>query len=169
MDAYNRGYDAGINDLSELSDGSVTFGGIKVIANLEDFDFDGAAQAASFYAIAYQVTDGSLIDGFDAGDVIISYRGTDGFLEDSANGFPVGAGQGRASQALLAADFYKSVVASTSSPGTQVADFTEAELRGSNVTLTGHSLGGGLAGLIGSVYGLNYSDNYNNNYYDLRC
>ncbi len=77
MDAYNRGYNAGISGLSEASDGSIGISGIKVVANLESFDLDEEAEAAGFYAIAYNATDGSQIDGFNTGDVVISYRGTD--------------------------------------------------------------------------------------------
>lgn len=71
MDAYNRGYNVGINGLSEATDGSAALGGVEAIANLENFDLDVQAEAAGFYAIAYRVTDGSNIDGFNTGDVMI--------------------------------------------------------------------------------------------------
>ncbi|MAW89133.1 MAG: hypothetical protein CMJ42_21655 [Phyllobacteriaceae bacterium] len=88
MDAYNRGYGAGLSDgvnvvngvdidgFGEASDGTITIGNAKVIANLEDAEIVQEAQAAGFYAVAYEITDGS-VDGLDKGSVVISYRGTD--------------------------------------------------------------------------------------------
>ena len=62
MDSYNRGYGAGIgaapDGLGSASDGSVHVGAATVSYNLEDAGLDGSAQAAGFYAIAYDV-DGS--------------------------------------------------------------------------------------------------------------
>ena len=55
MDAYNRGYNAGINGLSELSNGTAKLGPVQVVASLENFDLDEQAEAAGFYAIAYKV------------------------------------------------------------------------------------------------------------------
>ena len=84
------------------------------------------------------------------GERIISYRGTDNpdlWTDDIAggsdvwNGYGLGVGSPYAEQGRLAAEFYQAVT------GTQSSD-PLAE----SATLTGHSLGGGLAGLIGALY-----------------
>jgi len=68
MDAYNRGYNEGIAGLGGA--------GAKVgNATIKDVDLPTGAQAASFYAVAYDV-DGADIDGLDS-TTVISYRGTD--------------------------------------------------------------------------------------------
>ncbi len=65
MDSYNRGYDAGISGLSE----SGGLGNATITTTLSDVleTFEADAQAAGFYAIAYQWN----------GETVISYRGTD--------------------------------------------------------------------------------------------
>ncbi len=71
MDSYNRGYGAGI-ELSDAADtkiGAATIG--KRIQDVSD-TFGDEAQAAGFYAIAYDVA-GSGIAGLDG--TVISYRG----------------------------------------------------------------------------------------------
>ncbi len=80
MDAYNRGYGAGLDDPAAVG------GGLGVsdqthtyqIANSTIFrdavDSEGVAQAAGFYAIAYKVKG---VDGIADGTTVISYRGTD--------------------------------------------------------------------------------------------
>ena len=87
MDSYNRGYEAGIADggngdpdgLGETKDVS-KIGNATVSLAPKDVsqEFADSAQAAGFYAIAYEITDGAGIDGLDTGDTVISYRGTDG-------------------------------------------------------------------------------------------
>ncbi len=78
MDSYNRGYGAGIGEttdgLGSASDGSVKIGAATVSYNLEDAGLADTAQAAGFYAIAYDV-DASGVDGFDNDTTVISYRG----------------------------------------------------------------------------------------------
>ncbi|MHA7777189.1 putative Ig domain-containing protein [Roseibium sp. M-1] len=87
--------------------------------------------------------------GFDAsvydvgGEIVISFRGTDfagggQLLDDMVHGWLFGAGVFSASQIKSAIDFYNSVV-----------DLYPH----ANITLTGHSLGGGLAGFIGAIFG----------------
>ena len=73
MDSYNRGYGAGI----ELSDVAGTqIGGVKISITSEQIaEMNAEAQAAGFYAIAYDV-DGSGPSEL-AGKTVISYRGTD--------------------------------------------------------------------------------------------
>ncbi len=63
MDAYNRGYDAGLTGLT-----GTMIGGASVITDSMLTPSTAGGQAASFYAIAYQLADGSKV---------ISYRGTD--------------------------------------------------------------------------------------------
>ena len=145
MDAYNRGYNAGIKFGNLPGDNSIDTPGVQ-IGNAEIYDNrgDSTAQTAGFYAISYNYNGGN----------VISYRGTDQVLStdeiggDLWNGWVLGGGNTRAKQAELAFAFYKSIA---------------VELYGQNVTLdlhdpgidislTGHSLGGGLAGLVGAVY-----------------
>lgn len=81
MDAYNRGYGAGLADGVNLDgDGNGVDGlgesgkqvGGATVANVP---LPTNAQAAGFYAIAYEITDGAAIDGLATGDTVISYRG----------------------------------------------------------------------------------------------
>jgi Ca2+-binding RTX toxin-like protein len=89
--------------------------------------YDNATDS-SFYAVAYSL---------NSGGKIISYRGTDNTSTDLF-AFPMAIGNYNVLQAYAASAFY----------------LEQAELFGvGNVTLTGHSLGGGLAGFISAVYG----------------
>ncbi len=92
-------------------------------------DSNGTRQdiAANFYAAAYQDS---------SGGIVISYRGTDDPVSDSV-GWLGGAGF-QTAQAELAAEFYYQV---------------KQAYPGATITLTGHSLGGGLAGLIAKLTG----------------
>ena len=137
MDSYNRGYNPGISGLG--GEGSA-IGTATVKKDATQLLDAGVAEAAGFYAVAYQWND----------DSIISYRGTDnpGLWADEIaggsdvwNGYGIGVGSPYAEQGRLAAEFYQAVT------GTQSSD-PLAE----SATLTGHSLGGGLAGLIGALY-----------------
>ena len=129
MDAYNRGYGAGIIDPT------ATGGGLGVSTEDEDYFVgnakivdskgDAEAQAAGFYAIAYDTPYGT----------VISYRGTDftpadDFQADRENGWIAGGGNFLASQLQLATEFL---------------DAVQANDAAGSVLLTGHSLGGGLA------------------------
>jgi hypothetical protein len=86
MDAYNRGYGAGINanpdspGLGELSDGSVQIGWATVSKNLADAGLLARATTEGFYAIAYTLEEavGEDSDQIADGTTIISYRGTEG-------------------------------------------------------------------------------------------
>ena len=136
MDAYNRGYGAGIDFGTNSDAAGSQIGNATVYRNKGD----AAAQSAGFYAIAYKLADGS---------TVISYRGTDnptlalGEASDVYNGWSIGAGFIGASQAGLALDFYQAV------SGSSVFDTPLP----SNVILTGHSLGGGLAGFVSALSG----------------
>jgi len=107
MDAYNRGYGAGIadgegptdangNDADGLGEAGKQIG----TATVRDFDLPEGSEAAGFYAVAYEWNN----------KTVISYRGTDNvdFLTTQAggsdfwNGWTIGAGVPAASQAGLA-------------------------------------------------------------------
>lgn len=147
MDAYNRGYDAGLtdgvnldgngNDLDGLGEAGYSIGKAAIL----DFNLPSGSQGASFYAIAYEITDGSGIDGLDTGDTVISYRGTDDPIADAQTGYLIGLSSANAEQGYLAAEFFQSVTATENT-----------DPRTGDAILTGHSLGGGLAGLIGAIY-----------------
>jgi hypothetical protein len=135
MDAYNRGYDAGIKfgnfpeKNSSIDSPGTQIGLLTVYDSKKDVD----ARNISFYGISYQLKDatGKVID------TIISYRGTDNLGVDMAAGYGVGGGNPKEAQAQMAFDFYN-VVAGGGDPTK------------TNISLTGHSLGGGLAGLAAS-------------------
>ncbi|MGB5870285.1 MAG: hypothetical protein WBH04_08790 [Albidovulum sp.] len=82
MDAYNRGYVPGLDGLSDATDGTVKIGTATVKYNLQDAGIDSAAQAASFYAVAYQTADG----------IVISYRGRGDIPAAMQTGGTTGAG-----------------------------------------------------------------------------
>jgi len=141
MDSYNRGYDAGISGLSE----SGGLGNATITTTLSDVSetFEADAAAAGFYAVAYQWN----------GETVISYRGTDNLIDwtnlnpwsdtpggDLWNSYLTGLGFTANNQAHLAADFYQAVT------GTATSDPRLAD-----VTVTGHSLGGGLAGFVAAM------------------
>jgi predicted alpha/beta hydrolase len=139
MDSYNRGYNEGIT----LESGSAVVGtylGAAQIIQQSDFLTGSAGVNAGFYALAYQLPDDS---------VTVAYRGTDEDItptaKDVLHGYGVGAGSADVAQSEMAIQFYKDVAAelNTSNPDPYQAD----------ISVTGHSMGGGLAGLVGAIYG----------------
>lgn len=129
MDAYNRGYG------NPILPSTGQIGDATIIGDAITRSNDGGARAMAtgFYAIAYSWN----------GQTVISYRGTDNLdllngANDILNGW-VGAGV-LSNQAQLAEQFYTSITGQSIFDGSL-----------SNVLLTGHSLGGGLAGYIGSI------------------
>ena len=133
MDSYNRGYGAGLggalDGLGSASDGSVKIGAATVSYNLENAGLADTAQAAGFYAIAYDV--GGSGPSELAGKTVISYRGTDTRLELITTDWPLALnGDYSEPQVVLASDFYKAA---------------KGDKTASEMVLTGHSLGGGLA------------------------
>lgn len=74
MDAYNRGYNPGIAGLGGMGSqvGTATVG-------IDADDPEGVAQAAGFYAVAYQWN----------GETIISYRRTDSKGELLGTDYPI--------------------------------------------------------------------------------
>lgn len=142
MDAYNRGYNPGIR-ISENALGSAkiiqtTIDGIQtnldsaIIRNpitKERLDDD-----ISFYAIAYDYN----------GETVIAYRGTDSASDGLA--YPIATGFTGVPQGSMAFQFYNAVAS-------QLNSHISIDPRLANISVTGHSLGGGLAGLVGAVYG----------------
>jgi hypothetical protein len=137
MDSYNRGYNVGITG---LGDGPIGNASVSAQSNTQP---GSPGVSAGFYGIAY---DTSAVSGFSAGEKTIAYRGTDsmfgtiGIGGDIWNAYGVGAGSPQGKQAELAIEFYQNVAAG-------------ADLQTANISLTGHSSGGGLAGLVGGLYG----------------
>ncbi|MGO9005582.1 MAG: hypothetical protein ACLQIQ_20410 [Beijerinckiaceae bacterium] len=122
LDACNRGYNPGM-----IFNGSSDAVGTQIgdATILQDTNADAAAQAATFYAIAYNWE----------GETVISYRGTTNpvSLGTILTGWSLGIGFAAASQAQMALQFYA-----------QVESKTGGAAGGQTIELTGHSLGGGL-------------------------
>jgi len=150
MDVYNRGYNASLkfgSGTGNTSDDSI---GLQIgNALVYDRKGDSLAQDIGFYGIAYQIKD----DNGNVTDTVISYRGTDSLFGDVGhfflngdvrNGFDIGAGDATNSpQGNMAIQFYNTIIDEVYGIS---ADPHSSAL---NVSLTGHSLGGGLAGLVG--------------------
>lgn len=132
LDAYNRYYNEGIKaNWNKI--GNYIFQNIALPSGAVDI---------SFAAAAYENSDGS---------TVISYRGTDQWNigADPLNAFPIAAGEPFGAQFMAAFEFYHSVVVKLQA---------DSQQEGSNIdptaiSLTGHSLGGGLAGLVAAFYG----------------
>lgn len=137
MDAYNRGYDAGINVLGGVS----SYVGLAHIIYQSNIKNSSAEVNAGFYGVAYSYK----------GETIISYRGTDYPRVDTTpardiyHGWSLGAGITESQQAQMAIRFYQAVAKADNS------DFPIDPTK-ANIELVGHSLGGGLAGYVGSLY-----------------
>jgi hypothetical protein len=132
MDSYNRGYDQGVAGLGGAGSkiGSAILQVSPNSISLTDW------QAAGFYAASYTFN----------GETVISYRGTDNYNpfasgNDIVNGW-ISALGATTSQTNMALDFYNAVTHKTYQDGAQA-----------NFTLTGHSLGGGLAGFVAALSG----------------
>jgi hypothetical protein len=135
MDSYNQGYGEG------LIHGQRTIGTATLIGEDDGLPVDQTVEQqwkdTGFYAAAYQV----------GGTTVISYRGTDDLslnpfgAGDIFTGWVSATGE-QTGQTAFAVDFYKAVT-----------DETVYETSSDNVTLTGHSLGGGLAGAVSWLSG----------------
>jgi hypothetical protein len=113
MDAYNRGYAAGIkdgdnNDTDGLGDAAGTRIGNATVNHASNSNDNSPEFAAGFYALAYTL---------HTGETVISYRGTDGLTlgtspitggSDIFNGWIQGAGT-PTDQSRMAMDFYSLV------------------------------------------------------------
>lgn len=145
MDSYNRGYNAGIDLRKKNATGqyiqdsdttytenSVTYRAQLGNAIIYDKKGDTAAQSIGFYGIAYD------LDGLPGGETVISYRGTDDFngnpltSNDAKHGWTLGLTNTDSQQGRMAVQFYQAVAGS-------------GNWLSANISLTGHSLGGGLA------------------------
>ena len=133
MDAYNRGYNAGI----EFTQPEGSIGqriGNYVIVNQSQVLENQQGVNIGFYGIAYELS---------GGEIIISYRGADdvdGIPNpltnlDVQHGWTLGAGNTASQQGRMAVEFYQAVAGS--------GNWLSAD-----ISLTGHSLGGGLAGYV---------------------
>jgi len=137
MDSYNRGYDSAMY-VPRTNLGSVEYKLLFEQKRWQDYGFFGAV---------YEVTRADLVKNLAGVNQVITFRGTDDKW-DVVYGWPVGAGlYGYGplgiNQAGLAEDLYK-----------KVAGFGLFEAgTASNVELTGHSLGGGLAGYLSMLTG----------------
>ena len=130
MDAYNQGYGVGINNVGpQIGDATIAMQSDTIPGNLPF--------QSGFYAVAYTYN----------GQTIISYRGTDNAAPSGAsditkgrsdfwNGWTLSAGFSGASQVVLAEQFFAAA--------TGLDPFAGGAQ--SNIIMTGHSLGGGLAG-----------------------
>ncbi len=143
MDSYNRGYNAGIR-FGNLPDGesqtileqlgnAIIITDSRIIVDSGDIRED---IPIGFYAIAYSYND----------ETIISFRGTDNpptlanpLTDDVFHGWSLGGGNINSEQAQMAVRFYQEVAG-------------DGNWQTANISLTGHSLGGGLAGFVGGLY-----------------
>lgn len=146
MDAYNRGYDAGIKFGNLTGNNSVDTPGVVRIGNAIVTNVRGQqdAQDIGFYAIAYD------LDGVAGGEKVISYRGTDDFdgpadllTSKDVAGWLLGGGNYRVAQGIMALEFYNAVAGNP------------VDTRTPDISFTGHSLGGGLASYAAALYGKN--------------
>lgn len=144
LDAYNRGYNAGIKLAGN------TLGDAKIIGDSEKGLLNQAIGPVggvdkNFYALAYDM---SGVSGWSGASTVISYRGTDDEdwdKNDSDNylGWPIGLGNiSPQTQTLVAFQFYLQVIGN-------------ADPQTASVELTGHSLGGGIAGMVAATFGRN--------------
>ncbi len=134
MDAYNREYNSGIDGLNASKVGQASIID-RTAVGIGAPEYQ-AWQSASFYAVAYQMTDNS-IDGLVEGEIIISYRGTDErFFELPLVDLPIITGDYDEQQVQLAMQFHSAIAATAENP----------------IFLTGHSLGGGLAGMTAAAF-----------------
>ncbi|MCA3586400.1 MAG: hypothetical protein IOD03_22400, partial [Methylocystis sp.] len=149
MDSYNRGYNAGIvgpNGSAQTGLGLTgQIGNATINANsdvLKDANGNRLDVPASFFAISYSFGDNA--PAGLANQKVVSYRGTDEISVDLSTGYPIGAGLPSSIQGNLALDFYRAVAGGTS---------VDPRGANANITITGHSMGGGLGGYVASLYG----------------
>lgn len=134
MDSYYRGNPnaTGILALSDMA--GTRIGTDIIISSLSN-------TPASYYSIAYQNSDTYDANPQSKSGITIAYRGTDDLVLDPIQGWSTGFGLASMPQARLAMNFFNDVTGSNAFDRNGPSD----------ITLTGHSLGGGLAGLVGSI------------------
>ena len=141
MDSYNQRYGFNLNDVNNKNGiGNIRIGADSVAV------LGQKSQETGFYAIEYQVD----------GKSIIAYRGTNPefstntvgqflaspLVKDIWDGWTLGAGFTAATQGAQAIRFYEAVA--------QRSVYNPVG-NGTQILLTGHSLGGGLAGFVGAL------------------
>ncbi len=141
MDSYSRNNNQGVFMPSAPDDDSsgIVIGNAEIIGSTVDAEH-------SFYAIAYRLSDGT---------IVVDYRGTDDLnfsnptvaaANDLFNGWLVGGGVTINNQSGLALEFYQNILNLTGH-----YDLTPFDPAPSNFVFTGHSLGGGLAGMVAAL------------------
>ncbi|MEE9313197.1 MAG: hypothetical protein V3V02_00980 [Rhizobiaceae bacterium] len=164
MDAYNRGYGAGISDGKGLKDAKGNdidglgetgkIGSATISHTLADAVLSDQAQSAGFYAISYDTDFGK----------VISYRGTDKYsdLWDALELAELGeliltdiplAGNNDFDEPSvhLASQFYQSVNGALNNNNNDQDPNTPPPPK-IKISTTGHSLGGALAGFVGAMH-----------------
>ncbi len=134
MDSYDR--TDGVSERG-IDVGTVSVGNATPTINSDQVLASDSAPADGFFAQAYD---------WD-GQTVISFEGTNDLSNDVTNGWVTGGGIYWSPQAKDAALFYQNVVAA------QNQSLDADDLYTSQIVLTGHSLGGGLAGFLASIYG----------------
>lgn len=137
MDAYNRGYNEGVKGLGSVGS---KIGTATIITDSLQTPSTSNSISVGFYGLAYKLTSGETIISYRGTDVPASWFWSDAPGSDIWYGWTTGAGSPSSEQAELAIKFYQSVAGTGTDPRT------------ANISLTGHSLGGGLAGFIGDLY-----------------
>ena len=142
LDAYNRSYNKGHVD-DNLDKNHNQLGRAYIVGR----DDAPTAQAAGFAAYRWDVSGEAAFGGTTT--QVIAFRGTDDDiskreLTDLFGGWSIGAGFSAGTQADLAAAFYMQA------PGVTTL-FGGAP---SNILVTGHSLGGGLAAYVSALSGV---------------
>ncbi len=148
MDSYNRSYNEGI-ELEGTSLGAINilqkYDGQNWVnfdsSTLTDSEGERRDADISFYAIAYERTYQDE-NNQTVSEIIISYRGTDDPWADLGTGYSASGANTSLPQTKMAFEFYNAVA---------------ADNPGKTITLTGHSMGGGLAGMVAAVKGANAS------------
>jgi Ca2+-binding RTX toxin-like protein len=139
LDAYNRDY--GRNVFVE----DLGVGRFSYIRSSNELELGMSGAKDSGFSASYYVSQNILGD-----EKVISYRGTNSFNdspilggEDIWSGWSLGGGRSAAAQSVYARQFYENI--------TGFDPFLGLDLN--NLTLTGHSLGGGLASFVSSISG----------------
>lgn len=156
MDSYNRGYNAGIvlttTSVGEAVIDRTTSDLGYVDPNADPQSLEFLDQSVGFYAVAYNYN----------GETIISYRGTNddpglfggGYGTDINHGYTIAVGNPTGAQAQLALDFYQLVAGGIGNVLT------------ADISLTGHSMGAGIAAFVAALYGKD-ADVFDNMPYEL--
>jgi len=128
MNAYDFGSHAALDGAASTGLGSWTR---TTYQDIESNDFGAVTYSnGSKYEIAYRGT--------------TTVFGSNFFDGDLWNGWTIGGGTDEAADVNAAIAYYQNLLATVTANGGSSAD----------ITLTGHSLGGGLAGLVGTIYGV---------------